>query len=135
MNFKKESRSTLIILIIVITSLIIMIFLSMGIKYTNVLNSYNWIFYFVGYIVLLILFGWIYEKYPNKFLKYVNLVISYPPQILLLIFQFSVPTIGMILHIILFVFYSFIIPIILIEINQHYSYVQLTDQTTIFIYI
>tara|TARA_R110001592_G_scaffold150002_1_gene375615 strand:+ start:170 stop:895 length:726 start_codon:yes stop_codon:yes gene_type:complete len=110
-----------------------MFFLSMGIEHLNTIKSYNWIFYFLGYVGLLILLGWLHKKFPNKVLEYLNYVISFPLSLILFLFQFAIPTMGLVIHTILFVLLCYIIPLTLIRLNEHFEYLEQTDQTVIFI--
>lgn len=133
MNIKKESKSTLLVLTIIITSLVIMFFLSMGMEHLNATKSVNWVFYFFGYVVLLIFFGWLHKKFPNKLLKYLNIGISLPLAIFSFLFQFAIPTIGLVLHIFLFGLFAFALPLLLIRANEYFDYITLTEQTALFI--
>lgn len=105
----------------------------MGIDHLSNAKSYNWMFYFLTYIVLFFLFGWLHKKFPNKFLEYLDMGISFPLLLVLLLFQFAIPTVGLITHITLFILLSFLLPLILLGINEHFNYFILTEQTTIFI--
>ncbi|MCD8401305.1 hypothetical protein G1K66_12320 [Tenacibaculum finnmarkense] len=133
MNIKKESKSTIFVLIIIIISLVIMFLLSMGMKHLNYAKNLNWLFYFLGYIFLLIFVHWLRKKFPNKMLEYIDIGISFPLAIFLLLFQFTIPSIGLVLHIFLFVLFSFAFPLLLLRINEYFDYVTLTEQTTLFI--
>ncbi|WP_299436567.1 hypothetical protein [uncultured Maribacter sp.] len=133
MNIKKESKSTLFLLIIIVISLIIMFFLSMGMEHLNSSKNYNWIFYFLGYVVLLIVFGWLHKKFPNKILEYFNIVISFPLALALFLLQFAIPTMGLILHIFLFGLFTIALPLLLIRTNEYFDYVNLKEQTNLFI--
>jgi chromate transport protein ChrA len=110
-----------------------MFFLSMGMEHLNTTKNYNWIFYFLGYVTLLILFNWLHRKFPNKLLEYINYGISFPLSIVLFLFQFAIPTMGLIIHTTLFILLSFSLPLILIRLNDYFNYFNLTDQTIIFI--
>jgi chromate transport protein ChrA len=132
-NIKKESKSTIFVLIIIIISLVIMFFLSMGMDHLNYTKNLNWLFYFLGYLFLLIFVHWLRKKFPNKMLDYIDIRISFPLSIFLLLFQFAIPSIGLVLHVFLFVLFSFAFPIILLRINEYFDYVTLTEQTTLFI--
>ncbi len=133
MNIKKESKSTLFVLIIIIISLVIMFFLSMGMEHLNTTENYSWIFYFLGYILLLIFFGWLHKKFPNKIIQYIYFGISFPFSLILFIFQFAIPTMGIVINSILFVMLSFTTPLVLLRINEHFKYISINDQTAIFI--
>ena len=133
MDIKKESKSTLLFLIIVIISLVIMVLLSMGMEHLNNTKNYSWILYFLGYLLLLILVSWLHKKFPSKILKFLNTGISFPLSIFLFLFEFALPTMGLILHIFLFGLFAIAIPLSFVRMNEYFNYLPLTEQTTLFI--
>ncbi|MAC94212.1 MAG: hypothetical protein CMC96_01790 [Flavobacteriales bacterium] len=105
----------------------------MGMEQLNNTKNHNWVFYFLGYVALWILSNYLHNKFPNKLIKYINYCISFPLSFVLLLFQFAVPTMGIIIHTTLFIALSFSIPLFLTRLNDYFNYLNLTDQTTIFI--
>lgn len=102
-------------------------------EHLNTTKNYNWIFYLLGYLALLIFFNWLHKKFPNKLLEYINYAFSLPLSIFLFLFQFARPATGIIIHTILFILLSFSFPLILIRLNDYFNYLKLTDQTIIFL--
>ncbi|NEV95045.1 hypothetical protein G3567_12950 [Psychroflexus sp. YR1-1] len=133
MNIKKESKSTLLVVIIIIISMVIIFFFSMGIDYLNYYKDYNWIFYFLGYLALLFLISWLNKKYPSKILQLINICMSFPIAFVLFLYQFALPALGLIFHVIYFAMISISIPLIIIKLNEYFGYYTLSKQTIIFI--
>lgn len=133
MNFKKEFKSVSILLIIFLISLVIILFLSKVTDYLNGINSLNFIFYFFCYLGSLLLTGWLYNKFPIKVLKYLYYGISFPILILFLLIKFARPTMWLLLNGVLFIISCFIIPTILLRLNNYFEYFNLAHQTTMFI--
>lgn len=92
----------------------------MGMEHLNTTKSYSWIFNFLEYVVLLIFISWLHKKFPNKLLKYLNIGISFPLEILLFLFQFATPTIGLVVHIFLFGLFSFALPILIVRVKRYH---------------
>lgn len=133
MNIKKESKSTLLLLIIIVISLVIIFFFSMGLERLNNSKNYDWIFCFLSYVLLLIICGWLHKKYPNNIIKYLNAVVSFPLLIVLVLFQFTIPIIGLILNITFFGIFTVALPLLIIKLNEYFNYLNITYETNLFI--
>ena len=135
MDWKKESKAVLFLLLLFIFSTITMYFLSNSMEYLKKINSLLCILFFLGYIGLLFLSNWLREKFRYKVFEYLNILISIPYFLIVLIFQLTRPTMVVVVHFFVFSLFCLSIPYFLFRINDYFELLEFTYQTRIFIYI
>lgn len=94
-------------------------------------NSFYNIIYVLGYIILLIITGYLESKYVSSFWKISHLLMMIPiASIVLLVF--ALPILLLIIQIVFFFAFVNIIPQILLEINNYFRFLNLSHEQSIF---
>lgn len=125
MNKKKEIKAGIILLGILLLSIIIIYLFSMSMeKIGKVL---------IGYLILFISVSILSSRLSNKFIKVMNLIISFPFAIIYVILKFSMPVSSTILHGFIYFVIVIFLPLVFMKINSHFEFLPLSKENYIFI--
>lgn len=135
MSFKKETKSTLLLLLIIGVSAVIIYIFALGLDYLSMQGKHTWVFYFIGYIIALFFTNWLKNKIQWKFFKIIDFIVSIPFLLLGLLFHFIVPTMAIIFNTIIFVSFSLILPLLFFQLNDFFNLFSLEEKIKPFIYL
>ncbi|WP_417559077.1 MULTISPECIES: hypothetical protein [Flavobacteriaceae] len=127
----KEKKAIFYLIVVVIISIILFVAFSLGYSFLEK-NTTFWT-YFLIYFLTVITFNLLTIKIKFKMVKKAVYIYSLPLSILFFLFQFTVPTITVLIQVVYFIIFSTAFPYLILKVNDYFRIIGLNSETETFL--
>jgi hypothetical protein len=131
MNIKKETKSAIILIIILAISIALFSAISFGMEIAKGSTNF-WTFFFIYFVVFIIL-NLLTTKFKNKTFEIFVSIFSLPFALIFGALHLVIPTISIFVHSFYYFILSVAIPFLLVRLNEYYPIIEISKENKTFI--